>query len=259
MKNYGVKELSALSGVSVRTLHYYDKIGLLKPSNRTEAGYRYYGEPQLLRLQQILFYKELDFPLKEIIELLDKPGFNLIEALENHKLALKARKKRISKLLVTIDTTIHHLKKGEAMLRPEDLYEGLPKEVGTTYRQEAMNKYGKEAVEHSENELIKLGKEGFEQLKKESEQVSKELFALQNESPESEKVQQVIARHYAIIRKFWGTSQLVDNQAEAYAGLGQLYVSDERYTIVNGKPQSEYALFMQKAMRYFADTKLKQE
>ena len=257
VKKYGVKALSRLSGVSVRTLHYYDRIGLLKPSSRSEAGYRFYGEKELLRLQQVLFYKELDFPLKEIVELLDDPGFDLIAALENHKSSLKDRQKRISNLLVTIDKTIHHLIKGDIMSQPEMLYEGLPKEVGTTYRKTAMDKYGKEAVEHAEKELLNLGKEGYEQLKKASERISAELFALRNEVPESGKVQQVIARHYEIIRKFWGTSNLADKQAEAYAGLGQLYLSDERYTTVNGKPQPEYALFMQKAMQHFADSKLK--
>ena len=91
MKQYGVKELSDLSGVTVRTLHHYDKIGLLKPLNRTEAGYRFYGEEELLRLQQILFYKELDFSLKEIADLLDDPDFELIQALQSHRSELEAR------------------------------------------------------------------------------------------------------------------------------------------------------------------------
>lgn len=253
MKNYGVKELSTLSGVSVRTLHYYDQIGLLKPLNRTEAGYRFYGERELLRLQQILFYKELDFPLKEIRELLDDPDFKLLDALESHKQALKARKKRISNLLLTIDHTIHNLKNGKIMSKPGKLYEGLPKEMGTTYRKKAMEKYGKKTVEHAEEELLKLGKKGFENLKKEFDQVNALLFSFRNESPEKEDVQQAIARHYEIIRKFWGTHNSADKQAEAYAGLGDLYVADERYAMVDGKPQPEYALFLQKAMKYFAD------
>lgn len=106
MKNYGVKEVAKLSGASVRTLHHYDKIGLLKPANRTETGYRYYGEPRLLRLQQILFYRELGFPLKEIRKVLDAPGFDLVNALKNHKLDLEACRKRISSLLRTIYKTI---------------------------------------------------------------------------------------------------------------------------------------------------------
>ena len=257
MNKYGVKEVSKLSGLTVRALHYYDKIGLLKPLNRTEAGYRHYGEKELLRLQQILFYKELDFPLKEIIELLEEPEFNLIDALESHKSALVARKKRISNLLITIDQTINHLKKDDIMSKPEMLYEGLPKEMGTTYRKEAMKKYGKDVVEHSEKELLKLGKEGFKKLREEFEQLQNELFELRNETPQSEKVQELIAQHYKVIRAFWGTSNSKNNQAAAYAGLGQLYVNDERYTTRDGQPQPEFALFLQKAMGHFANTQLK--
>ena len=256
MKNFGVKEVAILSGISVRTLHYYDKIGLLKPLNRTEAGYRYYGEKELLRLQQILFFKELDFPLKEICELIDEEGFDLIDALKDHKSALIARQKRISTLLKTIDKTIKHLKKGDIMSKPEELYEGLPKEVGTTYRDGAIEEYGKEAVEQSEKELLKLGKEGFKQLQKDFEEVNSELFAVHTEDPESEQVQQLIARHYVIIRKFWGTSHKADKQAEAYAGLGDLYVHDERFTVREGKPQPAYSRFLQKAMKHYADTQL---
>ena len=256
MKNYSVKEVAKLSGVSVRTLHYYDKIGLLKPLSRTEAGYRYYGEKELLRLQQILFFKELDFPLKEIGELMDEEEFDLIHALKGHRSALISRQKRISTLLKTIDKTINHLKKGDVMSKPEELYEGLPKEMGTTYRDGAIEEYGKEAVEQSEKELLKLGKEGFKQLQKDFEKVNSALFAIHTEDPESEQVQQLIARHYEMIRKFWGTSHKTDKQGEAYAGLGDLYVSDERFTRVDGNPQPEYARFLQKAMKHYADTHL---
>ena len=257
MKKYGVKAVSKMSGVSVRTLHYYDQIGLLKPAHRSDVGYRFYGKNELLRLQQILFYKELDFPLKEIVALLDQPEFDLIDALESHKTALKARQKRISNLLATLDNTINQIKQGNVMSKPEMLYEGLPKEMGTTYRQEAMAEYGTDAVEHAEKELLKLGKGGFEQLKQDFDQVVNELFALRNEPPEHENVQHAIARHYKIIRQFWGTANTEDPQAEAYAGLGHLYVNDERFTMINGKPQPEFAAFMQKAMRHFADTQLK--
>ncbi|MBA4145294.1 MAG: MerR family transcriptional regulator, partial [Cytophaga sp.] len=88
MVSYSVKELSEIAGVSVRTLHLYDEIGLLKPSTRTEARYRLYGENELLRLQQILFYKELGISLEEIRSILDDPEFDLLQALESHKVAL---------------------------------------------------------------------------------------------------------------------------------------------------------------------------
>ena len=85
MKAYTVSQLAKMAGVSVRTLHHYDHIGLLKPSRRTEAGYRLYERQDLLRLQQILFFKELDLPLSEIRGILDDPGFDQIESLENHR------------------------------------------------------------------------------------------------------------------------------------------------------------------------------
>ena len=256
MKRYGVKEVTKLSGVSVRTLHHYDKIGLLKPAMRAESGYRYYGEQELLRLQQILFYKELDFPLKEIIELLDEPDFDLIEALKSHKQALKARRRRISQLLATIDNTIDHLQNETIMTNPEELYEGMPKEMGTTYRQKAIDEYGEKAIKRSEESLLKLGKDGFARLKQAQQQNTVDLFALREEAPDSPAVQELIAQHYEIIRAFWGTTESEDQQAEAYAGLGQLYLHDERYTRVDGEPQPKFASFLQQAMQHFADTEL---
>ena len=101
MIQYSVKQLAQLAGISVRTLHLYDQLGLLKPNIRTVARYRLYGEKELLRLQQILFYKELDFPLQEIGKILDDPDFDLVEALLSHKNALEIRRDRIGTLLTT--------------------------------------------------------------------------------------------------------------------------------------------------------------
>lgn len=256
MTQYSVKKLAKLAGVSVRTLHLYDQMGLLKPSARTEAKYRLYGEKELLRLQQILFYKELDFPLQAIAQLLNNPQFDLFQALESHKIALQQRRDRISTLLVTIDKTMLHLK-GKTMLTHQELYEGLPKEKGEAYRQGAIDKYGKKEVEHAENHLLNLGKAGFEQLKVEQLTIAQQLVALLNEDPTSPIVQEQVARHYANIRQFWGTVNSSDKQAEAYKGLGQLYVSDERFTMVNGQPNPEFALFLSKAMSHFVDITLK--
>ena len=258
MKTLTVKKLAEISGVSVRTLHYYDQIGLLRPSVRTEKKYRLYGNDELLRLQQILFFRELDFPLKDILEMMDEPDYDLVKALMQHKSALLNRKRRISDLLRTIDITINNLKKGGMMKDPEELYKGFPKEVGTAYRKEAMNKYGAQTVEQSEKELMKLGKSVVEAHQKEMENVFSELFALRNDCPESDIVQQHIERHYGIISKFWGNSVVPDQKACAYAGLGDLLVNDERYlaNVTDGNPQPEFALFLQKAMKYFAENNL---
>jgi len=258
MKTFTVKKLAEISGVSVRTLHYYDQIGLLRPTIRTEKKYRLYGNDELLRLQQILFFREMGFSLKDIIDILDEPEYDLVEALMQHKSALLNRRKRISTLLKTIDTTINNLKKGKVMKNPNELYKGFPEEIGTTYKKEAVEKYGKETVEQSEKELMKLGKSGFEALLQETGTIFNELFELRKENPEDEKIQGHIARHYEVVRKLWGTSNSADKQAIAYIGLGDLYVSDDRYlaNATNGNPQPEFARFLQKAMRHFAESKL---
>src|SRR5512140_2485562 len=100
---YAVKQLAKMAGVSVRTLHHYDQIGLFKPSARTTAGYRQYGEKDLLRLQQILFFRELDFSLSEIKKILDRPGFDQTAALVNHRTLLRERVQRLHRLVKTID------------------------------------------------------------------------------------------------------------------------------------------------------------
>ncbi|MCI4671504.1 MAG: MerR family transcriptional regulator [Bacteroidia bacterium] len=251
-KKYGVKELSALSGVSIRTLHHYDKIELLKPSVRTEAGYRLYEDKDLLRLQQILFYKELGFPLKEIKALLDDEDFDLIKALREHEKELLARRRHISTLLTTIKHTIKQLKKGGIMNDPEKLYEGLPEEFRKEYREEAINEWGQKAIQRSEKALSQMGKAGMKALQKEMEEVNMALFELKNEKLDSEQVQELIARHYHIIRQFWGTSQLEDSQKDAYEGLGDLYINDDRYMRIDGIAQPEFASFMAEAMKSFA-------
>ena len=91
-----MRRLAKLAGVSVRTLHHYDQIGLLRPSTRTAAGYRLYGEDDLARLQQVLFFKELDFRLADIQKILDSPSFDRAQALEEHRRLLERRVLRLT-------------------------------------------------------------------------------------------------------------------------------------------------------------------
>jgi len=257
MRHYGVKEVSDLSGVSIRTLHHYDRIGLLKPAFRTEAGYRHYGESELLRLQQILFYRELDFPLTEIQQVLDDPDFDLVSALQSHKTALLARRERIATLLETLDSTIHHLTQGTDMKDPKQLYEGLPTEMGTSMRQEAIDAYGADLVRQAEQYLLSLGKTAFNKLKDDFALHWRRLFDMRDQVPESEAVQEAIYQHYLMIRQFWGTVGQKDVQAEQYACLGDSYVQDERFTEFEGKSHPDFGRFMQAAMRHYAEKGLK--
>jgi len=254
--NYSVKQIARLAGVSVRTLHLYDQVGLLKPAVRTRAGYRQYGEAELLTLQQILFYRELDFPLKVIAEILNDTKFDIITALAGHKTALQDRRNRLNTLLKTIDKTIMNLK-NKTMNNAEELYEGLPKEQAASWRREAIDKWGEDTVLRSEKALLEIDKLDLVQLKADQKDIAHQLKLLASKAPESDEVQEQIARHYANIRSFWGVSDPTDLKAETYKGLAELYIADERYNASDGKTDLEFASFMRKGMLYFAELNLR--
>lgn len=122
--SYTVKKLAKLSGVSVRTLRFYDKVGLLKPAYYGDNNYRYYEEEQIMLLQQILFYRELNFSLNDIQRIISSDDFNKIDALISHKLILEQRLDRTKQLIKTIDQTIAHLR-GKITMRDEELFIGF--------------------------------------------------------------------------------------------------------------------------------------
>jgi len=124
---YTVKQLADLAGISRRTLHHYDEIGLLKPSMQGRNKYRYYNDQALMRLQQILFYRELGLRLTEIRDLLEQPDFDVLRSLRSHKLALQKRVERLERLIGTVDTTINHLTGGTNM-KSEEIFAGFSEE-----------------------------------------------------------------------------------------------------------------------------------
>lgn len=126
---YTVKQVAELSSVSVRTLHFYDESGLLKPAWTGANGYRFYEEPQLLTLQQILFYRELGLPLRQIRQLLGRPDFQRVDALRSHRKALEERLARTRRLLETIDHTIDHLE-GRKPMNGEQIFAGFTVAAG---------------------------------------------------------------------------------------------------------------------------------
>jgi|MDTD01.1.fsa_nt_gb DNA-binding transcriptional MerR regulator len=253
MEQYTVKKLSKIAGISVRTLHHYDEIGLLKPSIRTDASYRLYGHKELVRLQQILFYKELDFPLRTIQELLNHPSFDNLQALQNHRKALIERKNRLATLLKTIDNTILTLKGEQKMLTNDELYAGFSKNTAQTIRQEAIEKYGVETVQTTENNLRKMDKAQFEALKKEGEDIATAIAQLMHLAPSDEKVQEQIHRHHLHIVQMWGGAVEKSKVLETYKGLADLYVQDNRFY---ADIKMGFNSFISQAMLHYVNTKL---
>lgn len=144
---FTVKQLSRLTGVTSRTLHYYDEIGLLKPGRVGDNGYRYYGDAELLRLQQILFYRALDVPLADIRAIMGRADFDVLAALLSHKEALHSQASRLQRLISTVDNTILHLK-GQHIMSKESMFAGL--KAADPHQAEAEQKYGADVVQASQ-------------------------------------------------------------------------------------------------------------
>jgi DNA-binding transcriptional MerR regulator len=247
LKGYTVSQLAKMAGVSVRTLHHYDQIGLLKPPARTAAGYRLYGEADLLRLQQILFFKELDLPLREIGRILDDPGFDQVQALKDHRRLLHGQMERLACLLQTIDKTIQRLTEDDMALTDEELYEGFTKEQIERYKREAREMYDPALVEESERRVGRMSKAQWEAVKAEGDEVTRSLAALMDRAPDDAEVQALIARHHAWIEQFYPAS------AEVYRGLGQLYVGHPEFRAFYDRYQPGLADFVAAAMGHYAD------
>jgi DNA-binding transcriptional MerR regulator len=246
MAEYSVKQLSEVARVSIRTLHYYDEIGLLRPATRSHAGYRLYGEKELLRLQQILFYRELDMGLDAIREILDAPDFKEENALRNHRDHIRKEIKRLVKLQATIDKTLQRIKGENTMLTDEELYSGFAPGEGEEYAQEARERYGVDVVDASYSKIRKLTKEQWHAVKGEGETIARELAEkMDHVSIDSQEVQALIKRHHAWIENFYTAPK------ELYQGLGAMYTDDPRFKAFYDKYKSGLAEYLRNAMEYF--------
>jgi DNA-binding transcriptional MerR regulator len=239
--SYTVQKLANISGVSVRTLHYYDEIGLLSPSYVKRNGYRFYDEKELLRLQQIMFFKELDFPLSEIKKIIENPNFNEEKALKDHRKMIEVKKERMTSLLRTIDQTINKITKRKKM-EDKELYEAFNRSE-EKYGEEVKEKWGNtKAYKESKEKVSKMSKGDMIRIQKESDELMKEIVSSMKFTPENKEVQKLIGRHYNNLRNFY------EPNLEMYKGLGEMYVSDKRFTAYFEKYATGLAVFMRDAI-----------
>lgn len=145
---YTIKKLAKLADISVRTLHYYDEIDLLKPEYRGANGYRQYGAKSIAKLQQIMFFRELDFSLDEIKTIVSQTDFDVVEALQSHKVLLQKRRERIDELLNTIAKTVKNIK-GEKLMEIKEYYQGFSDEQIEKYREEVKKRWGEKTLKSS--------------------------------------------------------------------------------------------------------------
>lgn len=248
MEGHTVRKLSRLAGVSVRTLHHYDAIGLLRPGRRSASGYRLYGAAELLRLQQILFYRELDLPLPEIGRILDDPEFDPAAALRGHRRALEAKLGRLQRLLRTLDDTLAQ-HEGGRMLTDAELYRGFPPERVEAIRKEARERYGGKKVDESERRARSMGKEAWDRVQAESAAINRDLAALMGAGadPGSAEARAVVARHHAWIRNFWTPD------AESYRGLGRHYIEHPEFRAYYEKAAPGMAEYLCRAIGKYCE------
>lgn len=200
---YTVKKLTLLSGVSIRTLHHYDEIGLLKPAYIGGNGYRYYEQEQLLLLQQILFFRNLGFELKKIIEIVKKGDFDRIAALHSHRKMLMKELEKTHELIETIDNTIEHLQ-GKKKIKNTQLFKGL-----NSPKQKEYDKYlvdsGRNTAKELEAGCERLKKwqpEDWEKVQAEWEALLKDYVSAIENGPNSPKALACVKRHLHYLKRF---------------------------------------------------------
>lgn len=247
-KGYTVKQLSQMAGVSPRTLRYYDQIGLLKPEAYGANGYRFYGEESLLRLQQILFFKELDFSLEEIRTLMDRSDFDLIQALHAHRQALEGRIERLNRLIETVDNTILHLR-GEKIMSNQDFYQGFDEARQQQLSEEAEERWG-ETVAQSQQRWSRLSRAEKNDFLAQMHAISTNIAANMDKGPQSAEVQEWIDRWYRFIN-----DECYDCSLEVFENLGHMYVDDPRFKETYEKIRPGMAAFMDQAMTYYVAQK----
>lgn len=247
---FTVKQLSNLAGVTPRTLHHYDQIGLLKPSRVGGNGYRYYGEESLVRLQQILFYRELGLPLEGIRKMMGRHDFDVLVALEQHKIELAARRARLERLIGTVDDTIAYLK-GQKIMSHKQLFSGFSEEEQEKYAAEAEQLYDPATVRESNRRWKAYGKDKQQQILEEGRQIYQDLITAIDSGPASSAAQSAVARWRTNMDYFWTPS------LDQLVGLAEMYAADLRFRENFDAMHPRLAEFMGEAVRIYVAARQK--
>lgn len=252
MKNYSIKEVSIIAGVSVRTLHYYDEVKLLSPFVNPDNNYRVYTDSDIEKLQQILFFKELGFKIADIKNILESPDFDRVDALKSQRDLIYKKVDRYMKIINTVEATISSLEKGGENMKTEKLFEGLDYEEikahRDKYKEEVEKKYDSDLVKESNRRTNSYSKEKWEVIQGESSDIFNELAALMDKEVSNDRVQELVKAYHNHIDTYFYPCSL-----EIYRGLGEMYVADERFTEFYDKVKVGLAAFIKEAIIYYVD------
>lgn len=248
---YTIKELAGLAGISTRTLRFYEEKGLLFPKRVGTGEYRVYSEKEVDRLQQILFFREMGFSLAQITKALMEKDFDRVQAMEEQLQGLEAEKKRLDRLIATIQKTIQK-EKGEIQMSDREKFEGLKKEIiaenEKKYGKEIREKYGETAVEESNRKMLNLSKEEYDRMQKLAEQINEKLKQAVRENID---YRSETGKEIALLHKEWLGFSWPSYSAEAHRGLVKMYTADERFRAYYDKEQPGCAEFLKRAVEEY--------
>ncbi len=247
---YTVKQLADLAGISPRTLHYYDEIELLKPSSYGENRYRYYDDQAMLRLQQILFYREMGLSLQQIQDLLDQPDFDVLEALQAHKAALGNRVERLNRLINTVDKTINYLIGGIEMSK-KDIFAGFTEEQQEQYAEEARQLWDPTIVDESMNLWKSYSPEKQKAIIAEGGEIYTGIFENMEQglAADDPEVQAGVAKWHQNMRYFYEPTW------EILRGLGQMYKDNPDFRATFEKFSAEFPEYLSEAIQIYCEGK----
>lgn len=241
---FKVKQLAQMAGVTARTLRYYDEIGLLKPSRGLDNGYRAYQEADLLRLQQILFYRELGMPLERIGEIMGRPDFNVLRALESHRAELRQQVTRLERLLATVEETIGYIQ-GEKTMKEVQFFAGFEDEQSAGYQQEAEQHYDPAVVRASAQKWQTYTAAEKQRIADEGNAIYRDLAQTLPLGAHSPAAQACVARWHAHMQYFWSPND------EQLLGLTDLYHDDPRFRATFDQLDPSLAEFMRQAVQVY--------
>ncbi len=246
---YSIQQLAQLAGVTTRTLRWYDKLGLLRPSRTAESGYRFYGPAEVDRLQQILFYRALGVELGRIKEILDDPSFDRLQALQGHLCELQKKEREIQGMINTVKKTIFTAERGEIMsdqAKFEAFKRRVVEENEQRYGAEIREKYGDETVDKSNADIMNLTQDQYGEWTQLGEEIQKKLEAAVKEDalPSGEQ-----GKELAQLHRRWLSFSLNNSYDTAkHRGIVQLYVMDERFQAYYDKNTPGCAQFLRDAV-----------
>lgn len=238
-----IKEVSKLCGVTTRTLHYYDEIGIFKPSVINESGYRLYSENSLIKLQEILFFKELDFSLKEIKNIIEDPSYDRKYALNMQKEILIKKKNRIEDLIKLIDKNINN----DVILGLEKFKEEEIKLMEANYKKEVKERWGN-TLEYKEFKEKGYSNNDNERFKEEIDGIFRRFKDVVKFGEESKEAQELVkVWHNYINNNFYTCSK------EVLSNLGDMYIYDERFKNNIDKDFCGLSEFINKAIKVYCN------